>query len=90
MERENFVISGMGALSPIGNNVADYWENLVNGRSGIDHVTRFPVDGLPTKIAGEVKGFEPAEYLGEKLVGITTRHVQYGLAAAKEALGNAN
>ena len=56
------VITGMGVITPIGNDINTYWNNLLEGVCGIDHIKSFPTDDLPVKIAGEVKDFNPAEY----------------------------
>lgn len=56
------VVTGTGVVSPVGNNVADYWKNLLDGVCGIDFITSIPTDDLPVKIAGEVKDFNPADY----------------------------
>ena len=55
------VITGMGVISPIGNNVETYWNNLLEGVCGIDYIKSIPSDDLPVKIAGEVKDFNPAD-----------------------------
>ena len=56
------VVTGMGVVTPVGNNVETFWKNIVNGVCGIDYITQFPTDGLSVKIAGEVKDFKPADY----------------------------
>ena len=55
------VVTGTGVISPVGNNVTDYWKNLLDGVCGIDFITSIPTDDLPVKIAGEVKDFNPAD-----------------------------
>ena len=60
------VISGIGALTPVGVNAAETWRGLAAGRSGVGPVTRFDASDLPVRIAGEVKGFDPEALLGTK------------------------
>ncbi len=80
------VITGMGVISPVGNNLEEFWDNLVNGRSGIDFATRFDTSTLPTKVAGEVKNFEPTEWLDKKESRRMDRFAQFAVAASKMAL----
>ena len=56
------VVTGMGVITPVGNDVQTYWKNLLDGVCGIDFITSIPTDDLPVKIAGEVKDFNPADY----------------------------
>ena len=56
------VITGMGVISPVGNDVNTYWNNLLDGVCGIDFISQIPTDDIPVKIAGEVKDFNPADY----------------------------
>lgn len=80
------VVTGLGALSPIGNNVATTWQNLKQGVSGADKITRFdPVDH-PTRIACEVKNFDPGHYMDHKMARRLARSTQYSIAIAKQAL----
>ncbi|GHU21300.1 hypothetical protein AGMMS50243_18630 [Betaproteobacteria bacterium] len=58
MSRRRVVVTGLGAVSPIGNTVSDTWENLLAGKSGIGAITRFDASALSVRIAGEVKGFD--------------------------------
>ncbi|MEE8598330.1 MAG: beta-ketoacyl synthase N-terminal-like domain-containing protein, partial [Dehalococcoidales bacterium] len=60
------VVTGTGILCPLGLNIATTWEGLVTGKSGIDHITLFDPEPHETKIAGEVKGFEPTDYISRK------------------------
>lgn len=55
-------MTGLGVVSPVGNNVETFWKNLVDGVCGIDFIKQFPTDDLSVKIAGEVKDFKPADY----------------------------
>ncbi|THF83467.1 beta-ketoacyl-ACP synthase II [Cohnella fermenti] len=86
MVKERIVITGMGAVTPIGIGVADYWRNLIEGKSGIGPITRFDAEGLPVRIAGEVKGFDPALWLPKKLIAQTDIFMQFAVAAAAEAI----
>ncbi len=62
------VITGLGAVTPVGNDVSTTWDSLVSGRSGITHITRFDTDDYPVNIAGEVKDFDPAAAMAPKEV----------------------
>jgi 3-oxoacyl-[acyl-carrier-protein] synthase II len=83
------VVTGMGLLCPVGIGVETSWENLIAGKSGIGPVTRFDANGYPCSIAGEVKGFEPTDYVPEKLVKRLDPFVLLALAAAKMAAEDA-
>ncbi len=80
------VITGMGAVTPIGVGITDYWDHLISGLSGVGIITRFPTDDLAVKIAAEVKEFAATDYLPKKLVRETDVFMQYALVAAAEAL----
>ncbi|MEA4900161.1 beta-ketoacyl-ACP synthase II [Desulfitobacterium sp.] len=80
------VITGMGVISPVGNTVEDFWKSLTHGVSGIDFVTRFDVSDMPTKVAGEVKDFEPTNWLDKKESRHMDRFAQFAVVAAKMAL----
>ncbi len=79
----------MGALTPIGNNVETYWNALRNGVSGGAPITRFDPEGFPSRIACEVKNFDPLDHMDRKFAGRLDRFSQYALAAAREALQDA-
>lgn len=87
--RPRVVITGMGAITPIGNSVAESWESVLNGRSGIDHITQFDASHLPVRFAGEVKGFEPKDYIPHREVRRMSRCSQLAVGAARQALDNA-
>ena len=81
------VITGVGVITPVGNDTKTFWDNLINGVCGIDRLTRFDTTDYKVKLAGEVRGFKPADF------GIdvpTARHMdlytQYALAAALSAV----
>lgn len=80
------VITGMGVISPVGNSIEEFWKHLISGESGIDFLTRFDVSDLPTKVAGEVKNFEPNEWLDRKESRRMDRFAQLAIAAAKMAV----
>lgn len=84
------VVTGMGALTPIGNNVSDFWNNAKAGKLGIDYVTLVDKDEVSVKIAGEVKDFDPTEYLDRKESKRLDRFCQFALVSAKEAIESAN
>ncbi len=79
------VVTGMGAISPLGLDVPTLWQGLVEGRSGIGPITMFDATGHDTRIAAEVKGFDPLNYMDRKEARRTDRFVQMALAAAQEA-----
>lgn len=78
-------MTGLGAISPVGNTVPEAWENLVNGRSGIGAITRFDASAFPVQIAGEVKGFDVSAYLSPKEARRMDSFIHYGLAAGVQA-----
>ncbi|HEY7331977.1 MAG TPA: beta-ketoacyl-ACP synthase II [Candidatus Limnocylindria bacterium] len=83
------VVTGLGAVTPIGNDVATFWDCLVAGRSGIDRIASFDPVNLDCKIAGEVKGFEPERVMPRKEVRRNDRYVHFAWAGALEALRDA-
>ncbi len=85
--REKIVVTGMGAVTPIGTGTEEYWQQLIGGACGIGPITRFDASGLAVRIAGEVKDFRPEDSLPEKLIRQTDAFTQYAYAAAGEALG---
>ncbi len=88
--RRRVVITGMGAVTPLGRNVKDTWEGLVAGRSGIDWLANLDTDSYPVKVAGEVKGFEPAEHIDRKDARRMARFSQFAVVAAQEASADAS
>ncbi len=86
MTKQKLVITGMGAVTPIGIGVDTYWNNLINGAKGVAKITRFDTTGLPVHIAGEIKDFDASDYLPKKLVRETDAFMHYALIAANEAL----
>lgn len=83
------VITGMGAVTPIGIGVNEYWNNLVAGKCGVGKITRFDTTELPVKIAAEVKNFDALQYMPKKLTREMDVFMQYGYAAAMEAIAQA-
>ena len=84
--KEKLVITGMGAVTPIGTGIDTYWDNLVQGVCGIDRITRFDTQDLAVQIAAEVKDFNPKDYISPKLIREMDLFQQYAFAAADEAL----
>lgn len=83
---KNIVITGMGAVTPIGIGVADYWQGILDMKCGIRKITRFHDDDVPITIAGEVDGFDPRDYMSPKLAKETGTFIQYAFASAREAI----
>jgi len=83
------VVTGLGAVTPVGLTAPATWDALVAGRSGIAEITQFDASGLPTRIAGEVDGFDPVVLLGEKRARRSARFSQLAIAAAREAVADA-
>jgi beta-ketoacyl-acyl-carrier-protein synthase II len=89
MERR-VVVTGIGVVSPIGIGKEEFWNSLVEGKSGIGLITRFDASNYKSKIAGEIKNFEPIHYLKPKEIRKTDLFSQYAIAATKEAVKDAN
>lgn len=87
--RKRVVVTGVGAITPIGNTPAQYWEGLISGRNGIGEITLFDASHHDCRIAGEVKNFDPHEYMERKEAKRMDRFAQFGVSAAKQALGDA-
>ena len=86
MARRRVVVTGLGIVSPVGIGINEAWANIVASKSGITRITRFDVSAYPSQIAGEVKGFDPGQYLPVKEARRFDTFIHYGLAAAIEAL----
>ena len=86
MELKRVVVTGLGALTPVGNSVTETWENLVNGVSGAGPITHFDVSNFKTKFACEVKNFNPNEHLDRKEARKMDLYTQYAIVAAKQAI----
>ncbi|HEY1294759.1 MAG TPA: beta-ketoacyl-ACP synthase II [Chloroflexota bacterium] len=89
MQSRRIVVTGMGALTPVGLDVPSTWDSIVHGRSGIAQVEGFEVDDLDVRIAGQVKGFDPTQFLDKKEARRMDRFLQLGLVAAQEAVRDA-
>ena len=87
--RKRVVVTGVGAITPIGNTATEYWDGLLSGRNGIDDITLFDASRHDCRFAGEVKNFDPHDYLERKEAKRMDRFSQFGVAAAKQALSNA-
>jgi 3-oxoacyl-[acyl-carrier-protein] synthase II len=88
-QQRRVVVTGMGAITPVGLNVATTWRALVQGRSGIARATLFDASDLEVKIAGEVKGFDPHDHFDRKEARRMDRYLHLGLVAAREAVCDA-
>lgn len=84
------VITGLGALTPIGNNVDDFWQSLINGISGADFITKFNTEKFKTKFACELKNFNPQDYIEKAEIRKYDLFTQYALVAVQEAITNAS
>ncbi len=82
------VVTGLGAVTPVGNDAASFWDSLKNGRNGIAPITRFDTSELKAKLGAEVKGFDPKQIFDAKTVRQTDRYQQYALAAAMQAVAD--
>lgn len=89
MDKRRVVVTGMGAVTPVGNDVNSMWESLIQGESGIDKVTRVNPDDFPAKVAAEVKDFDPTLYMDKREVRKMDLFTQYAMAAAKMAVEDA-
>ena len=84
MERR-VVITGLGALTPIGNNTNEFWDGIKTGKCGIDLITRFDTTDFKVKLAAEVKGYNPEDYFDRREAKRLDRFSQYAMIAAREA-----
>jgi 3-oxoacyl-[acyl-carrier-protein] synthase II len=82
------VVTGLGAVTPLGNTVPEFWANVVAGKSGVREITLFDASAMPTRIAGEVRGFEPGELIGKKEARRMDRFAQFAFVAAREAVAD--
>ncbi|MCM8612215.1 beta-ketoacyl-ACP synthase II [Accumulibacter sp.] len=89
MARRRVVVTGLGIVSPVGNTVAEAWQNVVAGRSGIDRIARFDASAFPVQIAGEVRGFDIGQYLPVKDARRMDVFIHYGMAAGIQAVRDA-
>lgn len=88
MKLKRVVVTGLGALTPLGNNVPDFWDNLLKGVSGADAITRFDASKFKTRFACEVKNYDPLQFFDRKEVRKYDLYCQYGLIAADQAIAD--
>ena len=88
MELKRVVVTGLGAITPVGNTVPEFWENLVNGVSGAGPITHFDASQFKTQFACEVKGFDVTQYIDRKEARKMDLYTQYAVAVAKEAVAD--
>ena len=86
MELKRVVVTGLGALTPIGNNVSDYWDALITGKSGCANITYFNTEKFKTKFACELKNFDPLKHFNRKEARKLDRFAQYALVSSDEAI----
>ena len=89
MPKRRVVITGLGIVSPVGNGIAEAWDNTLNGRGGIGPITHFDASALPTRFAGEVKNFNAADWMSPKEVRRMDTFIHFGIAATKMAMDDA-
>ncbi|MBI5110140.1 MAG: beta-ketoacyl-ACP synthase II [Rhodocyclales bacterium] len=89
MSRRRVVVTGLGVISPVGNSVAEAWENLTAGKSGIGRITKFDPSAFKAQIAGEVKNFDVTAYLSAKEARRMDTFIHFGMAAGVQALRDA-
>ncbi|MCA1995319.1 MAG: beta-ketoacyl-ACP synthase II [Coleofasciculus sp. S288] len=89
IELKRVVVTGLGAITPIGNTLTEYWEGLLSGRNGIGPITLFDPSRHDCRIAGEVKGFDPYQYMERKEAKRMDRFAQFAVAASKQTLADA-
>ncbi len=90
MTRRRVVVTGLGCVSPVGNTVADAWTHVLAGKSGIGLISKFDASSFACKIAGEVKGFSVDSYIGSKEARTMDTFIHFGVAAASQAVADAN
>jgi len=89
MQLKRVVVTGIGSLTPLGNNTQDYWAGLLNGTSGANAITLFDASKFKTRFACELKGFDPLQYLDKKEARKVDRYTQIAVAASDEAVTDA-
>ena len=88
--KRRVVVTGMGAITPVGNDVATTWRSLIEGKSGTAPITKFDASTFPVRFAAEVKGFNPLDYMDRKEAKRADQYTQYAVAASRQAMTNAN
>jgi hypothetical protein len=89
VSKRRVVVTGLGAITPVGNDVATTWSALVGGQSGTGPISKFDASAFPVKFAAEVKGFEPSQYMDRKEARRYDPYTQYAIAAAVQAMNDA-
>ena len=89
MSTRRVVVTGLGALSPVGNTADEFWSSLLQGRSGVGPITKFDTTGYPTRIAGEVRNFDPLNFVDKKEARRLDPYLQYAVAASVLAVQDA-
>ena len=89
MELKRVVVTGLGAVTPVGNTVPEFWENLMNGVSGAGPITHFDASKFKTQFACEVKNFNATDFIDRKEARKMDLYTQYAVVAAKEAVTDA-
>ena len=88
--KRRVVVTGLGAITPIGNSIDSFWNSVKEGKNGIDRITCFDTEDFKVKVAAEVKGFNAEEYLGKKDAKRLDRFIQFALISAKECIKDSN
>jgi 3-oxoacyl-[acyl-carrier-protein] synthase II len=88
MNKRRVVVTGLGAITPIGIGIREYWTNLLNGENGVDLITKFDASNFDTQFAAEVKGFDPEQYIDKKSAKRMDPFTQYAIAAAGMAVSD--
>jgi 3-oxoacyl-[acyl-carrier-protein] synthase II len=89
LDKQRVVVTGMGVICPLGLNIDEFWAGLVAGKSGVNYISHFDATNYPVKVAAEVNGFDPAEYMDIKTVERTRRPTHFAIAAVMEAVKSA-
>ncbi len=89
MSTRRVVVTGLGALSPVGNTADEFWSSLLQGRSGVGPITKFDTEGYPTRIAGEVRNFDPLNFVDKKDARRLDPYLQYAVASSVLAVQDA-
>ena len=90
MESKRVVVTGLGAITPVGNTVKDFWSGLISGKNGVGPITHFDSTNYKTRFAAEVKDFDPLNYFDRKDVRKYDPYAQFALIAAQEAVENSH
>ena len=88
MKGRRVVVTGVGALTPLGNNIVDTWQSILSSKSGVRLIDRFDASSLPSKISGSVRNFDPAQYMPAKEIRRTDAFIQFAMAASSQAIAD--